>query len=92
VLKWRTAAVQTQLAIGVFDPVPFFIEWDRASVHPSADSPPGCELQSFAIRHPQAEAVAATLQRLGIELGVTSGAAIQLIAVLKSPRGQVELF
>jgi hypothetical protein len=92
VLKWRTAAVQSQLAIGVFDPVPFFIEWDPASVHPSADSPGGCELQSFEIRHPQAEAVAATLQRLGIEPGVAPGAAILLKAVLSSPRGQVELF
>jgi hypothetical protein len=92
VLKWRTAAVQTQLTIGVFDPVPFFIEWDRASVHPSTDSPRGCELQSLEVSHPQAEAVAATLQRLGIQLTATPGAAFQLRAVLSSPRGKVELF
>jgi hypothetical protein len=91
-LKWRTAAVQSQLTIGVFDPVPFFIEWDRASVHPSTDSPRGCELQSLEVKHPQAEAVAATLQRLGIELSVTPGAAFELRAVLSSPRGKVEMF
>ena len=92
VLKWRTVAVQSQLSIGVFDPVPFFIEWDRASVHPSTDSPRGCELQSLEIKHPQAEAVAGTLQRLGIELSVTPGAAFELRAVLSSPRGDVQLF
>ena len=92
VLKWRTAGVQSQLAVGVFDPVPFFIEWDRASVHPSADSPRGCELQSLEVSHPQAEAVADTLQRLGIEFRATPGAAFQLRAVLSSPRGKVELF
>ena len=92
VLKWRTAAVQSQLSIGVFDPVPFFIEWDRASVHPSTDSPRGCELQSVEVKHPQAEAVAATLQRLGIDLPSTPGAAFELRVVLSSPRGKVELF
>jgi Glyoxalase-like domain len=92
VLKWRTATVQSQLTIGVFDPLPFFIEWDRASVHPSADSPRGCELQSLEVKHPHAEAVAATLQRLGIELAVTPGAAFELRAVLSSPRGKVEMF
>ena len=92
VLKWRTAAVQSQLSIGVFDPVPFFIEWDRASVHPSTDSPRGCELQSVEVKHPQAEAVVATLQRLGIDLPSTPGAAFELRVVLSSPRGKVELF
>ena len=92
VLKWRTAAVQSQLSIGVFDPVPFFIEWDRASVHPSTDSPRGCELQSVEVKHPHAEAVTATLQRLGIDLPSTPGAAFELRVVLSSPRGKVELF
>jgi hypothetical protein len=46
-LKWKTLGVTHSLRGGAVDPVPFFIEWDAGSRHPSEDSPGGANLRAL---------------------------------------------
>ena len=90
-VKWTTLAVQHKLARGLDDPIPFFIEWDGASRHPSEDSPGGCVLSSLEFEHPDAAPLRELLRRIGIEATVRAAEQIRLRASLKTPRGIVDL-
>jgi hypothetical protein len=90
-LRWRTISVVKQFSANGVDPIPFFIEWAADSVHPSQDSPRGCELQSFEIAHPNSEAVRETLRRLGIDAAVRQAETARLVATLRTPKGVVVL-
>ncbi|HEX9942466.1 MAG TPA: VOC family protein [Thermoanaerobaculia bacterium] len=91
VLKWKTLGIQNALGHDGVEPIPFFIEWAADSLHPSQDSPQGCELQSLAMEHPDAAKVRSALKDLGIELKVKQASGARLTATLKTPKGKVEL-
>jgi hypothetical protein len=90
-LQWTTIAVQSTLAAGGIDPIPFFIQWAAGSVHPSHDSPKGCELTSLEFEHPDADALQRTLSGLGITAVVRRGAAVRMAASVKAPKGTLLL-
>ena len=90
-LRWKLLGVMHDLGTEQIDPIPFFIEWAADSVHPSRESPKGCELTSFAIEHPKSAAVKKTLKALGIAADVTKGAEARLTATLTGPNGRVTL-
>lgn len=91
VLKWSTLGVAGRLGGGEVDLVPFFIQWAADSVHPSQDSPPGCTLRAFEITHPDPSVVVAAYRELGLDVRVTSGKEIRMIATLDTPAGVVQL-
>jgi hypothetical protein len=90
-LKWRTLAVQSNLARADVDPIPFFIEWAPGSIHPSSDSPTGCELAAFEFEHADPTALEAVLAALEIDASVRKAADVRLVAALSTPRGRVVL-
>lgn len=90
-LRWKTLGVMHDLGADGIDPVPFFIEWAADAVHPSQESPKGCELTSFEIEHPNAAGVKKTLAALGVEADVKAGAVARLMATITSPKGKVTL-
>ncbi|MEO6724090.1 MAG: VOC family protein [Blastocatellia bacterium] len=92
-LKWRSlsATRDADKAVVYFDVVPFFIQWDKDSLHPSQDSPTGCQLLSLEFEHPEAEAITAVTKALGIEAKISKAAAPAIKATLKTPKGKVEL-
>jgi hypothetical protein len=89
VLEWRTLGVSTTLGGGDVDPIPFFIQWTPGPVHPSQDSPKGCDLSAFEFGHADPDALMKTLRQLGIEATVSHSPAVRLTAVLKTPKGRV---
>ena len=91
VLTWRTLAVDTDLAGAAVDAIPFFIEWADASMHPSGDSPKGCQLTAFEFGHPDAKRLQTTLAALGIDAVVRQAPEVTLIATLTTPKGSVVL-
>jgi glyoxalase-like protein len=91
VLKWKTLPVETKLAVADVNPIPFFIEWARGSVHPSEDSPKGCSLTAFELEHPDPKRLASALAALGIEARVKQAAQVKLLATLNTPKGRVLL-
>jgi hypothetical protein len=91
VLTWKTLGVLSTLSLQGVEPIPFFIEWSPDSLHPSQDSPAGCELRSFAIHHPEPARVRDALKRLGIEAEVKPARSVELVATLATPKGNLEL-
>jgi hypothetical protein len=91
VLRWKIVSVKNDLGSAGVEPIPFFIEWDPRSPHPSIDSPGGCDLLSFRIAHPRPADVIAALDALGISVPVDAAERPRLTATLSSPRGEATL-
>ena len=87
VLKWRSLSVET----GINSVVPFFIEWDSSSKHPSIDSPKGCSIDSFEIEYPEPEKLKTVFTQLQIDIPVKKGIKASLQLKINSPKGTVSL-
>jgi Glyoxalase-like domain len=86
-LRWKTLRIGGPPVEGV----PFFIEWQKGTPHPSESSPAGCRLTSFEIEHADAKQMRRMLEGLGVEATITSGSSVRLKARLQTPKGEVEL-
>jgi len=86
-LAWRLTVSPALTADGI---VPFFIDWGKTP-HPAAPLPPGCELISLSAKHPDAKRVQDMLTALGLNMRVDSGSTPELIATIRTPKGEVEL-
>jgi hypothetical protein len=91
VLSWKTLGIRNDLGYHQVEPVPFFIQWTSSSLHPSQDSPKGCELQSITFEHPNPGQLDAAFHKLGIEARVTKGNSARLVAEIKTPIGLLKL-
>ena len=87
VLKWRSLSVET----GINSVVPFFIEWDSSSKHPSIDSPKGCSIDSFEIEYPEPEKLKTVFTQLQIDIPVKKGIKASLQLKINSPKRTVSL-
>jgi hypothetical protein len=87
VLKWKTAALKEDNE----DPIPFFIEWDKDSVHPSSDAPRGCKVESFSIASPDPDALTSEFRKLGIEVVVQRSEKPELRARIAGPKGAMDV-
>ena len=86
-LQWRSFALKKD-----FDGVlPFFIEWNRNSIHPSQDAPSGCTLQHFLIECPAMEDVRSVAGKLGLEVEVKPAQTPFLRARIIGKKGAFEI-
>lgn len=86
-LQWSTFSLKKD-----FDGVlPFFIEWNSSSMHPSQDAPPGCTLQHFSIESPVMEDVRVVAGKLGIEVDLKLAKAPVLRARIIGKKGAFEI-
>jgi hypothetical protein len=85
-LKWKMATIVDDRN-GV---VPFFIEWDARSTHPSVDAPAGCRLDRFAVTAPNTDEIAELFRCLEIDVRVEQGNALGLYASITGPGGRLE--
>lgn len=92
-LKWRSLSVarEADKDLVYFNVVPFFIQWDRDSLHPSVDSPGGCKLLSLEFEHPEAEKIVEMMKSLGIKAKISKANSPAIKASLKTPKGNVAL-
>ncbi len=86
-LSWQFTDPWAPVADGI---VPFFIDWGD-SPHPATTAAKGATLVGLRAEHPDAGGVHRMLRRLGLDLSVKQGKRPALIAVVKGPRGRVEL-
>lgn len=91
VLTWKTLSLPRTFAPAGIDPIPFFIEWDATSVHPSEDSPLTGELVSVEFHHPDADALRQTFNRIGIDAEVREAETPRLAAAIRTAAGVVTL-
>jgi hypothetical protein len=87
VLFWKTLSLDDDRH-GL---LPFFIEWGAASIHPSTDSPVGCQLEHFAVVAPDPRSLVKTFQDIGIDVPVERGEKPQLRARITGPKGKFEV-
>jgi hypothetical protein len=85
-LTWRTLALNAQ-----DDMVPFVIEWDPASRHPSADSPAGCTITELRLEHPDPAKINRFLEAMGLRVRASQGARARISALLSTPKGEFGL-
>lgn len=88
-LRWRSLGIVAGFAQSNVDPVPFFIEWAADSKHPSIDSPTGCRLTTFELRHVEPAKLQDALAKLGVDAVVQKAENVGLTATLDTPKGQV---
>jgi len=86
-LKWRTL----NLADDRNGILPFFIEWDPNSVHPSVDAPQGCRLDRFSIADPDPMTLAKSFVALDLEVPIDRGEKTELRAQIHSTKGLLVL-
>ncbi|MGA8153173.1 MAG: VOC family protein [Terriglobales bacterium] len=87
VLSWKTLVLEDDHH-GL---LPFFIEWDVKSVHPSADAPKGCRLERFTVAGPDPGELSKTFLQLGIQVPVAMNPAPQLQARIVSAKGNFDV-
>lgn len=86
-LQWRAFSLKKD-----FDGVlPFFIEWNRNSIHPSQDAPSGCTLQHFSIESPAMDDVRPVAGKLGLEVDLKSAKTPALRARILGKKGAFEI-
>jgi hypothetical protein len=86
-LKWKTL----NLADDRNGILPFFIEWDANSVHPSVDAPQGCRLERFSVADPDPMTLAKWCTALELEVPVDRGDKTELRAQIRGPKGLMVL-
>lgn len=69
--------------------MPFFINW-LGSEHPAQVAPGGCELESFSVQCPDADAFQAFCSAIDLKVNVAKGD-LELSAQLQAPSGAVVL-
>jgi hypothetical protein len=60
-LAWTTFDVDG------FETAPFFIEWSRATRHPSTTSPGGCSLRTFVVSEPSGSDLLRLVRAIGVD-------------------------
>jgi hypothetical protein len=69
--------------------LPFFIEWDHASAHPSATSPGGCRLAGLFLEDPNPTVLRDALRAAGVGVEVREGKESRIHLSLACPKGDV---
>lgn len=86
-LQWRSFALKNDFG-GV---LPFFIEWNPSSIHPSGHAPAGCTLQHFFIESPAMEDVRSVAGKLGLEVEIRAAKPSVLHARIIGRKGAFEI-
>lgn len=84
-LEWRTA----HLGEPGIPLAPFFIEWSAETPHPSATSPPGCELVAIELADPAPAKLDQLLSAVGIATRPKPARERRMVLTLNCPRGRV---
>jgi hypothetical protein len=85
-LSWKTLALKDDRGV-----LPFFIEWDSHSLHPSVDAPAGCRLTDFRIDTPDPPALKALAAKLQLDVQIRQSNKLQLAATIVGPKGPMSL-
>src|ERR1700730_13099743 len=84
-LQWQTLRLKDDHS----KMLPFFIEWNARTVHPSADAPGGCKIDRFTISSPNDTELQRLCSALGLDVRVEHAEKPQLSARISGPNGVV---
>ncbi len=75
-LEWKTLNLHDDRS-GL---LPFFIEWDADTVHPSVNAPAGCKILRFELSTPESAELQRISTLLDLDISITQGEKPQLLA------------
>lgn len=84
VLQWKTLDLKND-EHGL---LPFFIEWS-SGIHPSADAPSGCKIESFRISGPDEVELKRLCSQLNLDVRIGRSEKSQLQARISGPGGRM---
>jgi len=87
-LTWRLVMPTCEPKIDV---LPFMVDWQASSHHPTDKLSKACQLVDLRIFHPEAAKVEQVLQGLGVTLKVEEAANMRISILVDSPNGIVEI-
>jgi hypothetical protein len=71
--------------------LPFFIEWDSKSLHPSKDAPTGCRLTDLWMTAPNPADLRRLAAKLQLDVQIRESKELRLAATIAGPKGSLQL-
>jgi len=86
-LRWKSLALKDD-GNGI---LPFFIEWDSGSPHPSVDAPAGCRLTDLRTDTPDPDGLKTLAAKLQLDARIGQSNELRLAATIAGPKGTLPL-
>jgi hypothetical protein len=85
-LRWQALGIEQTTPL-----VPFFIQWEQGSPHPSSDSPQLGTAKSLRFETPQPDELLRVLRGAGIEADIRKANSPRIVLVVQTGRGEIEM-
>jgi Glyoxalase-like domain len=85
-LRWQTLGIEQTTSL-----VPFFIQWEAGSPHPSSDSPPLGTPKSLRFETPQSDELRRILHAAAIHADIRKSSLPRMVLAVQTPRGEIEM-
>lgn len=85
-LRWQVLAIEQTTPL-----VPFFIQWEPDSLHPSSDSPQLGTAKSLHFDTPQPEKLRRILHAAAITADIRKSNSPRIVLMVHTPRGEIEI-
>lgn len=85
-LRWQVLGIEQTTPL-----VPFFIQWDAGSPHPSSDSPPLGKAKSLSFETTQPNELRRILNGVAIQADIRQSNLPRVVLVVQTPKGELEI-
>jgi len=85
-LRWQVLGIEQTTPL-----VPFFIQWEAGSPHPSSDAPPLGTATWLRFETPQPDELRRVLQAAAIEANILRSNSPRIVLAVQTARGQIEI-
>lgn len=85
-LRWQTLGIEQAAPL-----VPFFIQWEAGSPHPSSDSPRLGTVKSLHFETPQPDELHRILHAAAVEADIRKSISPRIVLVVQTPKGEIEM-
>jgi hypothetical protein len=85
-LRWQALAIEQTTPL-----VPFFIQWEAGSPHPSSDSPLLGTVKSLRFETPQPDELHRILRGAAVEADIRKSDSARIVLVVQTAKGEIEM-
>jgi hypothetical protein len=85
-LRWQTLGIEQSTPL-----VPFFIQWEQGSQHPSTSSPLAGTAKSLRFETPQPDELNRILQGVGIRANIRKSDSARIVLEIETAKGRLEI-
>jgi hypothetical protein len=86
VLRWQALRIEQTTPL-----VPFFIQWEEGSPHPSSDSPRLGTAKSLYFEAPQPDELRRIMHAAAVQADIRKSGVPRIALVVQTPRGEIEM-